>query len=447
MRCRAAATLAVLFAATGDSASTHAAPRVDCVAVEVERFRLTVRDNVDLYIEPHGVERFGDGFLVAGMPTYEWTMDRSGRATLSGSRRILAAMVRGDSVRTIPSPPGVGEIGAVRSVALGDGAYGFVFSEVTSGRSDDPEVLRVLYGEYRAGEWQPLVTLGPIEGGSFDVARSSEIVRHADGGLDWAVMLFKNIGGIDGVIFQRRNGAWNRTTRSRRFADAIQLAGVGNEESTLIVGGLDPELRGLTSVRAILPDALMRRLEVGTPGVRYRWPATVQVGGELSVGWLREGPEGWSLWVATGVDASSEPGAEPLDSDVNWFAATPLPDGAALWVTAHPNPISQTEELRLYRDEGDGPVHIGTVSSPYTGLFNVAALESGDVLVIGPEVDVDSMYPFVRSLVIRLSISCNEPNAVDHTSRPSPSLSSWRHHASPSLDLRLVGDRLVPRRL
>ena len=129
--------------------------------------------------------------------------------------------------------------------------------------------------------------------------------------------------------------------------------------------------------------------------------------GGLSVGWEQWAPpKPRALWITTLADGASDPVPVQVDAHSLWHAVTPHPDGSALWVTEHFNSTIQTKELRIYRDDAHRIEHIGTVPSPFTSRFDVVVSDDGELLVVGAEADLTSMFPFVRSLILRLSIRC-----------------------------------------
>ncbi|MDX1495100.1 MAG: hypothetical protein R3253_13610 [Longimicrobiales bacterium] len=87
----------------------------------------------------------------------------------------------------------------------------------------------------------------------------------------------------------------------------------------------------------------------------------------------------------------------------------------SLWATQATDPSSTTPRIRVYRSSADRSVEtLLDIPSPFLGPFSLTLSPEGEVVVVGPEAQYDATTPFVRSLVLRYSLSCDTVTAADH---------------------------------
>ena len=94
-----------------------------------------------------------------------------------------------------------------------------------------------------------------------------------------------------------------------------------------------------------------------------------------------------------------------VDPDVTY--STPvvgLPRFPA-WVTEH-NTEAGRREIRFITDSIGKSFLLGTIPSPFTGIFAATASGESDILVSGPLFQADSARPRLVSLLIRAHVEC-----------------------------------------
>lgn len=385
------------------SAATGAAA---CEMHEVDRRVVEGEGGAHLYVEPSTIGSLDGGFLVAGHPTYSWTVDPSGRGTQASARSFFGAEVRDDEVVLVPNPPGLGHVGDVRSVLLESGAHAFLIEEVDRPEIASQTLLRIVYAEYRDGAWTRMEELPAPPVGRLIFPDAGRPLARADGGLEWVALHRRADGGLDVLHYVRDAGGWRFSVAVPDWVDEVALT--GDADGLLIgLGGLDPELDSrLASVRVHRLESSWspgRRIQLGRLGERFYAPSFVAVGHAADLVWLRVGPEGSDAWTVTAVGTADE--AEPRRLDPGAVLLTTAGSGvdSAYVLTLHADAGLGIQQLRVYRREGLGYRLVTSMPYPFQGPFAALAMPSGGLVVIGPEAVPHPVTPFVRSLVIRLS--------------------------------------------
>ncbi|MDH3272565.1 MAG: hypothetical protein OEN56_14605 [Gemmatimonadota bacterium] len=388
-----------------------------CVVRVLER--AVVRDGeAELYVEPSVFRPAGDGFLVAGQPVYAWRPDGVGGASPLPAD-FFGVLVAEGSVTRIPRPPGIGPIGRVRGVPTGSGAWAFVFEGLDRPSATRGEPVAAYFAEYGPAGWGRITPLPSPPDGRLEISASSPLVVSGDT-LQWAVPFTGQGGAVDVLRYQFGAGASRVDTVASRWADGVTLAWTEDRRTWLAVVGLDPEHGAqLASVRLRPDDDRLlpaRRLTVGAPGVRFRRPTIAEVGGDLHVAWQRLDPNGRvDAWLSVARTAASEQTPPVLlahsAARLELLRAAPT---ESVWATMGVDPITSTQSIGIHRVSRAGAVRSASMPSPYSGPFSALASPSGDILVVGPEALFDPVAPFVRSLVLRLNLSCNQTAAANH---------------------------------
>ena len=398
------ATWVLAGCASHDDASSHV-----CTVVEAGRYPLSM-NGADVYVEPHFFASSEQGYVLAGAPTYEWFVDSAGRGWQVGAFDFLGVEVRGEKVTPIPLPTGVGHVAWVRGVPLGGDAWGFLLEEVEDRHADRARVERVLYGEYRGGRWSPLEELTAPGHGRFNVADGSSLIASGDGeSLHWATLAFPASGRIDVLLFTRTGDGWTAAVAVPDWADAVDLAVGPGGNLRLAVGGLDPEFQSTSaSIRVFAEEDGWTPHRLSTPNARdrFRTPRLTITNGRLDLAWLQQEEAGsTAAWLARDVDSRSANRPVLIDRSVTQLSSVLVSERITLWLTQHINGISGAQELRFHESGPDFDRRIASVDNPFRGPF--AVILSGDeLLVVGPEVNAGSTHPFVRSLVLRMTLSC-----------------------------------------
>lgn len=385
-----------------------------CTVEEVDRFRLNPVGDRYLYVEPQVFLPIDGGVLVAGQPTYEWSVDSEDRGALMASAQFFGVEIRGDSIALIPQPPHVEHPGWVRGLALGGGRFGFLFDEVDEESTAVGGVIRTLYAEYDDGVWSAVEELPVPTGGHVrTVANASSLVADAIGmERSVAMPFYKDRGGIDVLLFERDVFGWHSQVVFPDWIDQVDLTRT-NGGTILALAGLDPEFAShLSSMRTLrldrpgAPADQPLRVALGTPDDRYRDPTFGRSADHIELGWLLAGSQGpTSAWVAD-LGMWGWSGPRQIGASVVQIAAIGREGRSTLWASHAIDPATGADILGLSQSGPDGSVSTSRTQYPFIGPFAAVEISSDEILVIGPEARMESMHPFVRSLTIRLKIHC-----------------------------------------
>ena len=384
-----------------------------CTISERSRTPVTLPGGTQVYVEPHGLALLDSGFLLAGQPAFEWTVDSSSPSTMAGAGGFLGVRIQADSTLRVPYPPGLDQQPDwVRLVSLGPTRWGGLLQEGTA----PPASGRIVYAEYDGATWSAVEPLPLPQDGLLDLATGSSLLLDGLGRVVWAARVERPTGRVDVVMFRRAVGGWTSDVVARDWVDDPELHPRGSEGLWLAVAGLDPEHESRVAsvrVRAVGAPGEPVTLMVGLPGERFQDPTFAGGGDRLSIAWRHVGAAGVvaPVWLQRDLGAAVELGeanAPPvlLDPGAVLLQALRAPDGSTLWVTHHVSAVTESETLRFTRDDGARLTLVAEVAYPWVGPFRAAIADSGDILVVGPQVDADPLFPSVRSLVLRLNLSC-----------------------------------------
>ena len=380
-----------------------------CTVAELARFPIVLPNGLHAYVEPQGFHRAGDGFVLVGAPTYEWTVSPNGAGTLVHSNRILGVVVQpGAEVRAIPPLPTVERVGWVRSALHDDGRLSVLAGALHRPLPDD-SVARVVYAELEEGRWSRLDTIASPSGGVPWLVTSSELVRMGED-VAWAAI--DRSASPEGpwplVVHRGRAGSWTRTTPMEQWPDRLFLH-LGPAGLVFAVAGLDPAFGDQRASLALF-DGRSEEPWLRIPAVdggRVRSVRALNRPDGIALGWLVQADVGWTSWAATGVRPGARPVPHLLDEGGRYVALVGREGGGTLFIVDRPDPLTGGTDLRLHLLDDDGASLIGSMPKPYTGPFAALPASDGEILLVGPEATaIDAPFPFVRSLVIRLSISC-----------------------------------------
>lgn len=380
-----------------------------CSASEVARYPLRLDGGTQLYVEPQALHRAGAGFLVAGSPTYEWSVVPGRGGTSVGENRILGAFVEDGRATTLPRPSEVGHVGAIRLIRRPEGVWSWLLAEFTESFAARGELVRIWYAESVGSRWSSIEELPAPSDATPNFFASSSLVTAA-GGLAWAVPVALE-GGRDAVLLYERSAAtWAYEPALDTKAEVALLLSSEARGMRLGIVGPDPELGLLPSLRlyeAAPGWTVTQRIAVQLAGEAIRQPQLIEVEDGIAATWIVQSSGApLSAWSASGLRGPEPPPPHLLDRSAVQSVGLALPRGPTLWIVDHQNEISGAKELRIYRRAADGPELIGSIASPYLGYFTTLADSESEFLIIGPEYDPTADQPFVRSLVIRLSVLC-----------------------------------------
>lgn len=383
---------------------------LQCTIEELDRRNLQLARGSFAYVEPRAFGPMSAGLMLAGSPSYEWDIDADGRGSVRARDPFFGVYVEGGEVRPIDFPPGVEGVEAVRGLRLDDSAWGFVFAEPEGERRETPPARYAEYRSDRAGYgWTVPQELPTPPDGQASVWASSHVMRD-EGRTRWATIFFTRPGRR--VLVYTKGERWTYETAAYDWAEDLALTTTSGGDVLLALGALDPEFDPM------VPSLRIHRRSNGwTNPVRIDQPvdgsrsrdlvfARGPVGSEL--GWLqvREGAEGSSAWIVRGIDGDSEAPPRHIGSGVHQIDALELADGSVAWVTHRVGREPGEQLIEVHVSSDSDLTRIGSIRSPFLGPYAVALDLSGDLFLAGPEVRMDPQYPFVRSLILRLRISC-----------------------------------------
>jgi len=382
-----------------------------CAISEVGRSPVALSPGTGVYVEPHALSVFGDGFLLAGHPVIDWTVPDSGPAAMTSQGRFLGVLSVGGELRSIPRPPGVAPIEWLRMVPRGPSVWGFLLDEAAT--EDGPG--RIVYAEFDGAEWSEPEVVSVPDGGTVDVSMGSALRVDDSGVVMWAGRFQSSGPSVDVLVFRRTQAGWTSSVGAREWVDETDIYPGGSGEFWLAVTALDPEYESRRrSVRIFAPgEPLEHTLSVALPADFLQDPVFARGPGGLSLAWRHVGSAGavaetWLQRAVIEVVDGDGIHAPPvlLDAGAALLQGLTAPDGSTLWFTYHISPVTESETLRITRDDGVNLSVLFDRPYPFVGLFRAAIDGSGDILVAGPLIDMDPLSPSVRSLLLRLSLSC-----------------------------------------
>lgn len=413
-RIRAAAALLICYGLVGCAPSgaapfstAHGATGGVCRAEESQRFGLALPDGDPLYVEPQAIHPIEGGFLIAGAPTYEWRFASDGSVTRVNDERFVGAFVRNGTVQTVDKPQGLRSVGWVRLAPLGADRWAWLLQEVKR-EGDRTETTRIVYAESQGGQWTTSEDLIVPPGGQLHFPTSSPLTASGRG-VAWVVPFHADDRTIGAMLYERVGGTWSFRSVAEDWIDEVALFPAPNGGLRVGVGGLDEDHEYQRVSLRILPeggrDARAERVFVAEPGDRVRSIRAMDTGPNVATSWLVVGrgeSVQWALW------GRRETTSKPLVVDPSAITSVSVvtPDEITLIVTHHVEDETSLQELRVHHLGPTGAPVIAALPHPFLGYFTAVSAEPGEVTVVGPEFDPRAAHPFVRSLVLRLSISC-----------------------------------------
>jgi hypothetical protein len=294
---------------------------------------------------------------------------------------------------------------------LGDTRWGAIFSELDPDSVREAEaVVGLAYAEFDGHRWSTLQEVPRPAGGKLLVTSSSRLVRAGDR-LAWAVVEDAPARSPQLVYYEHTEAGWQMRAPPAALADVAALTYTEGTGLLLALFGEDPDLPGWQqSLRVYRRGAsweLVSRVTVAERGTKVLYPGIAMHGPSMSVGWIALGPEGSTARARVGIAPGRDGTDVVLDESADQLVTLqsgPEPE----WIVGHRNLLTGSRELRFLRVDSAGSVErIASVPNPYTGFFSALATGVGEALVVGPEFDPDPARPTVRSLIVRLSDTCD----------------------------------------
>jgi len=382
-----------------------AAPSSPCL---LEQSPLVLADGTELYVEPQNLFRLGDTWMVAGAPSYQWSV-ASGRDAVSVTREAYVAAVLGAPPRAIPKPLPGERIGSMIATPLGDGRWGAIFDDV------DPDSIHALaeplgfwYGEHDGERWTLVEPLPTPPGSRLDLRQSSDLVRVGDG-LAW--ISFER-GPVGTILhwYERRDGGWRYEPMPDEGVEHVALGHDPESGSWIALAGYDADLPGVPRTirlyRGGPPRELVSRVETLVGGPMLLQLFVDPRDDDATVSWVTLGADGSRAYVRAGIRPDRASQVVLLDDNALHLYPMTMTDGSLAWIAEHQDRRTRSKELELLRLDGSLVVRVASAPSPFTGFFRAMPNGPDEVLLVGPEMGLVQTETPVRSLILRLSTSC-----------------------------------------
>lgn len=212
------------------------------------------------------------------------------------------------------------------------------------------------------------------------------------------------------MLYEREGGTWSFRAVADDWIDEVALLPAPAGVFRVGVGGLDEDTEYQRVSLRILSergrDSGAERIFLAESGERVRSIRAMAMGGGVATSWLvvRGGGESvqWATW--DGGETTSKPLV--VDPSAITSVSVVTPDEIGLIVTHHVEDETGLQELRVHHVSPTGASVIAALPHPFLGYFTAVSTEPGVLTVVGPEFDPGAANPFVRSLVLRLSVSC-----------------------------------------
>jgi hypothetical protein len=376
----------------------------------LEQSPLVLADGTELYVEPQNLFRLRGDWMVAGAPTYQWSV-APGRDAISVTRNAHAAAFLGEPAREVESPVR-GLIGSMITTPLGDGRWAAIFDEIDPDSLPARHIpLSYWYGEHDGTRWTLVEPLPVPDTTDMALRASSNMVVAGDRlvwiGLDADFVRTRKL-----LRYDRLDGAW----RHQRLPDELVENAVLRYDETagllMLLVGTDEELPGFQKSIRLYRDGSPRELiarvtaEPGN-GRRIYWPSVVVQESGPAVSWVVASEEGWRAFARTGIRPGAADSIVQLDDNALHLYDLTMPDGSLAWVADHLiDGTLENKELRLLRLDGSRVVRLAAVRNPLTGFFAAQPAGPDEVLLVGPQMGRVQTETPVRSLILRLSTSC-----------------------------------------
>lgn len=394
----------------GASLSASASCRIEGVS----RTAMRLNDGREVYIEPQAVVSDGGRILLAGRPTYVWTRDAPGGIQPDEGDESIGVFLDGNDATLIEAPVGARLLDDLRAASLGGGSWAVLMSELDPD-SRFPErdgATHVWYAEHDGRDWTTVEEMPRPDGGRLQTFSSSELLR-TDRGIGWLAQFVSPDGTGRVMYYHRGPGGWMTEVVSSRRADALSL---GSSQATGVVAalagaetGADGWTYSLRTARRASAWALDAPVTVAAAAEVIRQPSFSRTGGTATLSWIHEprspGSAAPGAWAAGVSVVGSFGGVEPVDRGSSRVVPVPVRDSTLIWIADHENVATGDRELRVIQGAPTGSLLLGAVPNPFTGYFT-ATWTDPDLVIIGPEFNPTPGSATVRSLIIRVSLSC-----------------------------------------
>jgi len=361
-----------------------------------------------------------DELLVLGTPTYAWTVEaKEAGADLSVSQAVMERFVGASSTRaqaqTIPPPPAGGPVRWIHGARLADGRVAVVM-EATE--SDDPEApsRATLYSVLGEEGWDTVEELPPPAAGEllhglgtqpFQIEPSGSEPLRSDGHMFWGSVLVR--GGRSSLALYRRGpSGWTGPEIVDASPNDVAAVRLPTGAPVLVVTGLHAAVDDQRASLRLYRDAADSADVVWVAATDERFHALVvaETAQGPQAAWIFRDGARRGAWV---IPLSP---AEPripmfLDADAAFVRHLGSEGNWAYWTTSATDGSTGAPRLRIHRSSASATERIADLPSPFVGLFSGTLSPTGEIVVVGPEAHFETTPPFVRSLVLRFSLSCD----------------------------------------
>jgi len=366
-----------------------------------------------IFVEPEAVASNGSLILVAGQPTYLWSVKAS-YASLVGRDTVLGVII--DSVANatiIPAPIGAKRVQTVRAVAGGAGRWAVTFAEAEprAKLGDDPRVVAYWFGITDGTRWLRLEKLPPVDG-ELQTSSASSLIQTSEG-FAIAVPVRRGTAAASAIeIFAEHAGRWTTTEVAPGI---VTYASLATDSIGLVLAAVYPD----TSLRADHNSLWFYRLPIGArtwgPPVRaivgegrpVHHPLLSSVANHtIAVTWQVRIP---TKAIETRVGVLGE-GMTLRDSSIlTRTRELPLPamrvrDLSIL--VAERRLQDSTSTLGIWRMSNRGPELMADAPFPFQGVFGAAPIGNTSVGVVGPVMGTPPRDPVVSLYIQRFDLKC-----------------------------------------
>jgi hypothetical protein len=385
-----------------------------CEIQAVSRAPLRLEDGREVYVEPQALASDGGTILLAGRPTYVWTRDSLGVSRPEEDDESIGVVLEGQVATLINTPVRAPLLDDVRVLPLRAGRWAILMSELDAD-SRFPErdgAIHLWYAEYDAPGWTTVEEVPLPAAGRLQTFSSSKLVRVEDG-VGWLGQVVSTDGSGRVLFFRRSAGGWSTEVVSPTRSDALAL---GSSQATGLVAALAGAEEGvggwIYSLRTLRRDSAWTgesRVVVASENEVIRRPWLSSAGGLSTLSWIVE-PRAQTgsapgAWATTESRVGLFGKAETVDHGSPRVVPVPVGDSAFLWIADHDDGLTGEPELRFIRRTPTGPLVMGVLPNPFTGYFS-ATWTDPELIIIGPEFNPSPGEPTVRSLIVRVTLSC-----------------------------------------
>ncbi len=404
--------LILLFAITGAqvaSAYQAFAQSADvppaCTLEEIDRSYVVDDEGRFLFVEPQIFAPTDSGFVIVGHPSYAWRFDGE-RRHLEARDPVFGVHVVDGRVQSIPSPPGMERVHWVRGVASRSGDLTVLLEEERTDTTSRLHRGRIVPARWSAGTWQISDEIeDPPFGPLLELALASRSIPTPDS-LAFDIAMQTREGPPEEMLLavgSVRDGAWEARPVAAGWAESVGIVRDPSGSMSFAVSGhvpgSQPFVRGVRIGQVDEPDSVhvvftaergeeIRNL-MFVPG-----PAGAQTGFQV----LRNGPP--TAWVG---GASHGHPTTLVGSDVHYIQGVPRRDKPPVWLTRDSD--GDRDYLRA-SILSDGELVQASLPYPFTAIYAATEAQDGALVLTGAEAELDGPNPYVRSLLIRLSLDC-----------------------------------------